>query len=391
MKNPALVEYKQKRHFEVTPEPGARIAKSDRNPIFVVQEHHASRLHYDFRLEADGVLKSWAVPKKPSTDPAVKRLAVQVEDHPLGYANFSGEIPEGEYGAGTVKIWDRGTYENLLEKKPQRRSLTEAIADGHVEISLHGRKLSGEFALVRTRVRGNKADWLLIKMKVSETTPKSKSDQTESNIRRGAGGKPNRPARNAITRVPGSVEFTNESKILFPELRITKGDILRFYERISERLIPHLRDRPMTLERLPEGLRKGGPHFWQKNTPSHYPPWIPRIMIESEDDEPVEYALVNDVKTLLYLVNQGALTFHPWFSRVGSLDRPDFVLFDLDPGKAPFENVMRAAKALHQELNRESVDSFVKTSGKSGLHVLVPWQGDGGYDEARDWAYRIGE
>src|SRR5262249_51262058 len=93
----------------------------------------------------------------------------------------------------------------------------------------------------------------------------------------------------------------------------------------------------------------------------------------------------------LYLVNQGALTFHPWFSRVGSLDRPDFVLFDLDPGKAPFENVMRAAKALHQELNRESVDSFVKTSGKSGLHVLVPCQGDGGYDEARDWAYRIGE
>jgi bifunctional non-homologous end joining protein LigD len=141
IKNAPLVEYKQKRDFAVTPEPRPRVVKSDHNPIFVIQEHHASRLHYDFRLEADGVLKSWAVPKKPTTDPAVRRLAVQVEDHPLGYANFSGKIPEGEYGAGTVKIWDRGTYENLLEKKPQRRTLTQAIADGHVEILLRGRKL----------------------------------------------------------------------------------------------------------------------------------------------------------------------------------------------------------------------------------------------------------
>src|SRR4029453_5337895 len=160
-----LETYKQKRHFDTTSEPRPRPGKAHRRPIFVVQEHHASRLHYDFRLEADGVLKSWAVPKKPTKDPAIRRLAVQVEDHPLAYANFSGEIPEGEYGAGTVKIWDRGTYENLLEKKPQRRTLTQAIADGHVEILLRGRKLSGKFALVRTKVRRNKSDWLLIKMK----------------------------------------------------------------------------------------------------------------------------------------------------------------------------------------------------------------------------------
>src|SRR5215510_394671 len=392
MKSPALVEYKQKRHFEVTPEPRARIAKLDRNPIFVVQEHHASRLHYDFRLEADGVLKSWAVPKKPSTDPAVRRLAVQVEDHPLAYAKFSGQIPKGEYGAGFVKIWDKGTYENLLEKKPQRRTLTEAIRDGHVEILLRGSKLSGKFALVRLKASAKKSDWLLIKMKDNAARPKSNSRKRETKVRRRHPSKPARSTRKlAASKAVHDVEFTNEEKVLFPELGITKREVLRFYERLAERLIPHLRNRPITLERLPDGLQKNGPHFWQKNTPSYYPSWIPRIMIESEDGEPVEYALVNDEKTLLYMVNQGTLTFHPWLSSVESLDRPDFVLFDLDPGKAPFENVVSAAKTLHQELKRQSLDSFVKTSGKSGLHVLVPWKERGNYDEAREWAREFAE
>src|SRR5262249_8723862 len=142
-----LSEYEAKRDFQATPEPAADPSPTHREPIFVVQEHHATRLHYDFRLEADGVLKSWAVTRAPSLEPAVKRLAVRVEDHPLASAGVSGTIPEGQYGAGEVSVWDRGTFENL----DPMHAITEGIAAGKLSFALHGRKLKGRFALVRMR------------------------------------------------------------------------------------------------------------------------------------------------------------------------------------------------------------------------------------------------
>ena len=159
----ALDAYQHKRDFRKTREPAPRRPKPRAKPVFVIQEHHASHHHFDFRLEADGVLKSWAIPKGPSIDPAIKRLAIHVEDHPLEYAKFHGDIPAGQYGAGHVEIWDKGTYINLMALKPQPHTLAESLAHGHIEVDLRGRKLRGPFALVRMGP-GNK-NWLLIKMK----------------------------------------------------------------------------------------------------------------------------------------------------------------------------------------------------------------------------------
>jgi bifunctional non-homologous end joining protein LigD len=392
----ALEEYRAKRDFPHTPEPAAHLAKPHRQPIFVVQEHHATRLHYDFRLEAASVLKSWAVPKEPSLDPAQKRLAVHVEDHPLAYATFAGTIPEGHYGAGTVRIWDHGTYDNLLADKPVPQTVTEGIDAGRLEVFLHGKKLQGRFALVRMAGRGRGQDnWLLIKMKDDFARPEADGERLAHQPRAGARKKTATTAgrvRQASTAARGELVFTRTDKVFFPDAGITKGDVLDFYRRIAQHLLPHLRDRPATLERLPEGIGDpDAPHFWQKNTPASYPDWIPRIELPTVQGKAVHYALVNDLKTLLYLVNQGTLTFHVWFSRVADLDRPDFVLFDLDPGQAEFAGAVAVAKELHEILKGEGVEAFVKTSGKTGLHVLTPWEATGGYDEARAWALGVAE
>ncbi|HZP32115.1 MAG TPA: DNA polymerase ligase N-terminal domain-containing protein [Candidatus Acidoferrales bacterium] len=155
-----LKEYRKKRNFEVTPEPtGAEAPQSASKALaYVVQKHQASHLHYDFRLEWDGVLLSWAVPKGPSLDPSVKRLAMQVEDHPIEYGGFEGVIPEGEYGGGTVMVWDRGTW------APEVPDVNAALQKGDLKFSLHGAKLKGSWVLVRTRgFGGRRSSWLLIK------------------------------------------------------------------------------------------------------------------------------------------------------------------------------------------------------------------------------------
>jgi DNA ligase D-like protein (predicted 3'-phosphoesterase) len=209
----STADYQQKRDFRHTPEPSgsnegkpepsraerrtserARSNSSGRRPAFVVQQHSATSMHYDFRLEAGGVLKSWAIPKGPSTNPADKVLAMPTEDHPLDYAGFEGVIPEGNYGAGPVIIWDAGTYRNLGDVPVE-----EAIEGGHVSVWLEGQKLTGGYALTRIRKKKSEA-WLLVKMKderadarrhPTSTQPESvRSGRTVQEVGAGGGGGP---------------------------------------------------------------------------------------------------------------------------------------------------------------------------------------------------------
>jgi DNA ligase D-like protein (predicted 3'-phosphoesterase) len=186
-----LDEYNKKRNFLSTPEPKGKLGRTDSQHIFVIQKHDARNLHYDLRLESKGVLKSWAVPKGPSMDPKVKRLAIPTEDHPMEYADFEGVIPEGHYGAGTVIVWDSGTYQNT---KDDDSSLAKNIKDGHVTINLKGSKLMGNFALIKTKRGGKHPQWLFFKMKddyakegseiTSESPNSSKTGRSLSEVKK---------------------------------------------------------------------------------------------------------------------------------------------------------------------------------------------------------------
>jgi bifunctional non-homologous end joining protein LigD len=169
----SLKEYARKRDFKKTPEPapGGTVSATTHGGRFFIQRHNATRLHYDFRLEIDGTLKSWAVPKGPSLDPAMKHLAAMVEDHPLDYGDFEGNIPKGNYGAGSVMLWDRGTFELIGEEDGLAQ-----IARGDLKFILHGEKLSGSWALVHMKGRGKGAGdkdnaWLIIKKKDEAADP----------------------------------------------------------------------------------------------------------------------------------------------------------------------------------------------------------------------------
>src|SRR5437773_7424559 len=161
MSSPKLGEYSRKRDPKQTPEPFTSKRGRTKGPIFVVQRHDARRLHYDFRLERHGALASWAVPKGVPLEPGQRALAVHVEDHPLDYATFAGEIPKGNYGAGTVEIWDRGTYE-LVEEKP----------DGGLTVRLHGERLKGTWTLVPAHLSGQEKNWLILRKRDETTSPK---------------------------------------------------------------------------------------------------------------------------------------------------------------------------------------------------------------------------
>jgi bifunctional non-homologous end joining protein LigD len=662
-----LREYRRKRDPAQTPEPfGGRDGGG--KPIFVVQRHDARSLHYDFRLERDGVLLSWAVPKGVPLEPGQQRLAVHVEDHPLEYAQFEGEIPKGNYGAGTVELWDRGTYELLEEKR-----------DGGLTVRLDGERLRGTWALVPARLSGDPKNWLIIRKRERDPGPRTeyrpmlatladavpegrewlhevKWDGYRAIVRMAAGdatltsrngkdltarfpsvgkaieravktpdcvldgevcaldeqgratfsamqqGRPgttyvfvafdllelegdpliDRPLTERRERLeplldrrvkavqlsevfedgqalfeaaqeqgyegvlskragsryqPGKrtrdwlkvktrgrqefviagytkgqgrrergfgslvlavregdelvyvgnvgtgfteaeierllallkplerttppfrevpkmprvrkgdvvwvepelvaeVEFvewthdghlrapvykglredkepeevrreeplpteirdgsrvlklSNLDKPFWPDEGITKGDLLAYYRDVADVLVPHLRDRPFTMKRYPDGAY--GKFFFQKDAPSHMPDWIPRVPMEvSTRESPrkrkvVQFPLVNDELALLWVVNMGCIDMNTWYSRVDKPERPDWVLFDLDPSPdVGFAETVEVTLLVKQALDALGLVGFPKTSGSDGMHVLVPVERRYTYDDTREFA-----
>jgi bifunctional non-homologous end joining protein LigD len=656
-----LSAYEKKRDPKRTPEPfGGKRGKA-KAPVFVVQRHDARRLHYDFRLERDGVLASWAVPKGVPLEPGQQHLAVHVEDHPLEYGSFEGEIPQGNYGAGTVEIWDRGTYE-LLEEKP----------DGGLTVRLHGERLEGTWALVPAHLSGDEKNWLILRKRDDGTTsgklrvyrpmlatltedlprgegweyePKWDGYRVVGYVRGGevkllsrngndltqrfesvakelvkalrtpdavvdgevvaldsqgrssfsamqqgstqlayevfdlleADGEPvvDLPlterrarlgkllARNPVVQLSGSfedggalfeaaqeqglegviakrassryveggrgrdwlkikthgrqefvicgytkgqgrrsggfgalvmgvhrgkdwewvgnvgtgfrerdieqlfaklellrrktspfpivpkmpkvkkgdvvwvepklvaevefaqwthdghlrapsfqglrddkpaedvhrerpaaaqegkVKLSNLEKPFWPDLGITKGDLLDYYREVAPVLVPHLRGRPFTMRRYPDGAY--GKAFFQKDAPKGMPEWIPRFHVEvSTRERPpkkrwIDAPLVNDEDALLWMVNMGCIDLNAWYSRVDRPDRPDFVLFDLDPSPdVGFREVVQVALLVRQALDTLGLVSFPKTSSAEGMHVLVPVERRYTYAQTRE-------
>jgi len=665
-----LAEYKKKRDPKKTPEPfGGK--KRGKQPIFVVQRHDARRLHYDFRLERDGALASWAVPKGVPLEPGQQHLAVHVEDHPLEYATFEGEIPKGQYGAGAVEIWDSGTYELVEEKR-----------DGGLTVRLHGKRLDGTYALVPAKLSGDPKNWLIIRKRedgaaaprkprsyqpmlatLADEVPKSgdwlyeikwdgyriiatvsageaelrtRKDQdytkrfenvakelakalktpdcvvdgevcaldeegrpSFSAMQQGRPGTPivyyvfdllevegepiidlpledrrdrlqklldkrNKTVRfsedfedgKALLRaaeqqglegimakrlgsryLPGKrsrewlkikghgrqefviagytqgqgrragtlgslvlatyqggelvyvgnvgtgfndkeierllrklkpleratplfpsvpkmprvrkgdviwvepklvaeVEFaqwthdghlrapsykglredkdatevrreepmateirkgkrvlklSNLDKPFWPEAGITKGDLLSYYQRVASVLVPHLKDRPFTMKRYPDGWQ--GNHFFQKDAPKGMPEWIPtQSIVVTTREKPrqkrrIKAPLVNDELALLWMVNMGCIDMNTWYSRVDKPDRPDWVLFDLDPSPdVGFAETIQVALLVKQALDALELESFVKTSGADGIHVLVPIARRYTYGDTREFS-----
>ena len=613
-----LDTYRQKRDPARTPEPFGGAPGAE--PIFVVQRHAARRLHYDFRLERDGSLASWALPKGVPLRIGERHLAVNVEDHPLDYAGFEGEIPAGQYGAGTVEIWDRGTYD-----------LLEETLDGGLTVRLRGERLNGVWALVPAHLDGDPKNWLLLRKDGEAAEPRtyapmlavstealpsgegwrfepkwdgfralalvsggvvtlrSRNDNDltarfpsvaqalaravrsptavldgeicaldqagrpafgllqegagalvfvafdvlerdgEPLLRRtyadrratlealldvsvdgvllspafedgaalepvlargkgrraggigalvlgvhGAGGlryagnvgtglsereldrlerlleplgretsplaePPPRVRRGDLTWVEPSlvaeIEFgawTREGRLrapvylglredkpavavvaervpLPPEIRrgqrvlrlsnldkpfwpdegITKGDLLAFYRDVAPVLVPHLRNRPFTMRRYPDGWQ--GKHFFQKDAPEHMPEWIRRAAFPASGRDGaarlIDYPLVNDDLALLWMVNMGCIDMNAWASRVDRPERPDWIIFDLDPSAdVGFPEVIQVALLVKQLLDLAGLESFPKTSGSRGIHVLVPIARRQGYDATRSFA-----
>jgi len=397
-----LAKYRAKRDFDITAEPsGAKPAAAGHR--YVIQQHAARRLHYDFRLELDGVLLSWAVPKGPSLSPKERRLAARTEDHPLAYHDFEGIIPAGQYGGGTVSVWDRGSWEPEGGDEAARKGL----AAGKLTFELHGEKLHGRWHLVRTKPQGKQESWLLFKGR-----DEAADDKTDITIAKPASVKTGRTLDQiaaaaddvwqsnreqpepldlaaSLKAMTLGFELTNLDKILYPEQGITKSQLVGYFAVAAERMLPHVADRPLMVVRCPEGRTKC---FFQKHLLKGSPNQILRVAIADSDEEIQDHMAVHDLAGLVALAQLGTLEVHTWGTHVDDVDRPDIMVFDLDPDVGvAWERVALAAIELRGLLHELDLESFVKTTGGKGLHVCVPIERKLDWDAMKGFTKAVSE
>jgi bifunctional non-homologous end joining protein LigD len=413
-----LAQYRRKRDFGRTPEPSGG-APADGGPdgrrLFVVQRHRARRLHYDFRLEIDGVLVSWAVPKGPTLDPKVRRSAFQVEDHPLSYYDFEGVIPKGEYGGGDVIVWDAGTWEPHGTDDP-----AESVAAGELHIDLYGEKLRGRFLLVRTRSgRSGKDQWLMLHKHDDHAVPGWDPEDHPRSVLSGRtsdevlaapervwhsnrSGGPSEEDLAALDELgkAGTWEIfgrqlrvTNLDKTLFPgravEDPVTKREFLRYTAAIAPTLLPYLTGRALNMHRYPHGAGTKG--FWQKELPDHAPDWLPRwTNPEADPGESQTYLVPDEPAALIWAANFGALEWHPWTSRTDHPHRPTYALIDLDPGDGTdWEDLLTLARLHRTAFEHLGVCARAKVTGRRGIQIWVPIAAGPDFGETRGWVERL--
>jgi bifunctional non-homologous end joining protein LigD len=432
-----LGTYQSKRDFSRTPEP-AGAAPGSAGPAppppanglrrFVVQRHRARRVHYDLRFEIDGVLVSWAVPNGPTLDPAVKRLAVHVEDHPIEYLYFEGVIPRGQYGAGDVIVWDAGTWEPHGTDDP-----AAAVAAGDFHADVTGHKLRGRFVLVRRGGNGaGSSQWLLLHKADDDAVsgwdpedyPKSVlSGRTNEQVK----SDPDRvwlsdrpPAEASVALHPPPVagptgeelatldglgaggrwevygrelRLTNLDKELFPgrdgEPPVTKRELISYTARIAPVVLPYLAGRPLNMHRFPGGAAEPG--FWHKQLPDHAPEWVPRWRNpEAKTGESKTYLVVEEPAALVWAANFGALEWHAWTARASDPASPSYALIDIDPGEdTSWDDVLTLARLHRTALEHLNLRAAVKVTGRRGIHVWIPVAGGLSFRDTRTWAEQL--